>query len=197
MYAGGHLLTSTLAATKLWSRSELSFRTTTALLLAANTIDFDHLLRYQLDDGTANSLTLHWLHVNSGVVFSLLLGLAYFYRKYRAHALVFTAGLALHFAMDAFAFVLDYSILKLGLVDLSILVILTAVAWKTTLPVSRTRLIAFYSAWWIVVNGIQAGLHFLGGFKPVENGWIYAISPALLGLAALSAWVILKEKEQV
>lgn len=194
MYAGGHLLTSTLVATRLWPRSELSFRSTTALLLAANTIDFDHLLRYHLDDGTANSLVLHWLHVNSGVVFALLLGIAFFYRKYRPHALVFAAGLALHFAMDALAFMLDYSILSLGAIDLLLLVVLTVVTWRTPLPVSRTRFILFYSLWWALVNAIQAGLHFIGGFKPDENGWIYAISPAFLGLAALSAMVILTNK---
>ncbi|PKP16972.1 MAG: hypothetical protein CVU06_13700, partial [Bacteroidetes bacterium HGW-Bacteroidetes-22] len=114
MYAGGHLLTSALAGTKIWRKADLTFPTTIALMLAANVIDFDHLLRYKFDDGTANSLSLHWLHVNSGVIFLGLFALALLVPRWRSRALVFCTGLALHFSMDALAYVFNYNIIILG-----------------------------------------------------------------------------------
>lgn len=194
MYAGGHLLTSALAGTKIWGKTNLTFPTTIALMLAANVIDFDHLLRYQFDDGTANSLSLHWLHVNSGVVFLGLFVLAFFVPRWRWQALVLGAGLALHFAMDALAYLFSYNILYLGAIDLVMLIVLLVVSFRTELPVNRWRLTLFYIVSWIFVNGIQGGLHFIGGFKPEMNGWIYALSPLMLGIASFMFYLFFRKR---
>lgn len=183
MYAGGHLLTSALAGTALWTKSGLSFPKTVGLILATNIIDFDHLLRYHLDDGTANSLTLHWLHVNAAVIFLLIFGLAFWIPRYRAWFMVAGTGLALHFSMDALAYTFNYSMVFLGATDLIMLLVLTAVTLRKNLPANKHHLLLFYFTNWLVMTGIQAGLHFLGNFKPHENAWIYAISPSMLLLS--------------
>lgn len=197
MYAGGHLLTSSLAGTKLWPKTELSFPTTIALMLASNMIDFDHMLRYRLDDGTANSLALHWLHVNAGVIFLALFATVFLWPRFRPHALVLGTGLALHFSMDALAFILDYSILRLGIIDLALLAVLIFYTLKKQLPVAKWKLIIFYSTSWLVVNAIQAGLHFIGNFKPQDHAWIYAISPTLLGFSAILFYLLFRKRKPV
>lgn len=184
MYAGGHLLTSALTGTALWPRTGLSFPKTIGLLLAANIIDFDHLLRYQLDDGTANSLTLHWLHVNAAVIFLLIFGFAIWLPRYRQWLMVAGTGLALHFSMDALAYSFNYNMLWLGITDLILLVVLSVVTLRKNLPAHQRKLLLFYYGSWLVMTGIQAGLHFWGQFKPDQNGWIYAVAPAMLLLSA-------------
>jgi len=185
MYAGGHLLTSALVGTTLWPKTGLSFPKTVGILLATNIIDFDHLLRYQLDDGTANSLTLHWLHVNAAVIFLLIFGAIIWLPRQRDWLMVAGTGLALHFSMDALAYSFNYSIIVLGITDLILLLTLSVITVQKPMPANKRNLLLFYFITWGVMTGIQAGLHFLGNFKPDENAWIYAISPAMLLLSAL------------
>jgi len=189
MYAGGHLLTSALAGTKIWRKADLTFPTTIALMLAANVIDFDHLLRYKFDDGTANSLSLHWLHVNSGVIFLGLFALALLVPRWRSRALVLGTGLALHFSMDALAYVFNYNILILGGIDGVMLIVLLVVSFRSKLPVNRWQLALFYVVSWVFVNAVQAG-----NYKPEENGWIYSLSPAMLGVAALLFYLLFRKQ---
>jgi len=196
MYCGGHILASTALAMASSKRLQIDFVKLTSLMIATNLIDFDHLRYFYLDDGTANSLVLHSLHIYSGVLFFLIFlgGLAF--RKFQNWSFALSGGFALHLAGDAVAYWFDYSIIILGFFDVALLILIAIMAKKSLPGIPFWNFMAFFIAAEIISTGTQVYLSFVLKLVPEENIIVYVVSPVLFLITAVAFWMIFKKYSQ-
>jgi hypothetical protein len=196
MYAAGHILTSTALAMASSKRLKLDFVKVTTVIILTNLIDLDHLKYYYLDDGTANSLTLHPLHIFSGVVFFLIFLMGLLFAKFQKWAYVIMGGLALHLASDSIAFWLNYNISVLGLIDAVFLIFFTFIARKNIPNIPYFRFMGFLVISEIVASGIQAYLGLVLKLNPQQHVIVYVVTPSIIALTAITFWLIFKKYSQ-
>lgn len=184
MYAGGHILSSALLGTVVARKEGLSINKSIFWIMLGSVIDFDHMLRYRLDDGAANSLGLHWLHMNIGVLLFTFFLAALFYKSWRIPLVLLSAGVVLHLACDSLAFMLDYSFLWLGIIDGLMLMVLIGFFYRRDSGVKSLKISLFFFMAEIIASAIQFLVVIIGGFKPNEFWWVYGISPLMCAITA-------------
>ena len=185
MYAGGHIISSALLGTLVARKENLSINRSVFWIMLGSVIDFDHMLRYKLDDGAANSLGLHWIHMNIGVLLFSFFLIALYRKQWRIPLVLLSAGIVLHLACDSLAYMLSYSFLWLGIIDglMLLLLFFTVYSWK--LIVSPFKVSAFFVLAEIFASGIQFLIVIVGEYKPNEYWWVYGISPLMCAIAAI------------
>ncbi len=193
MYAGGHILSSALLGTVVARKEGLTINKSVFWIMLGSVIDFDHMLRYRLDDGAANSLGLHWLHMNIGVLLFSFFLLALFYKPWRIPLTLITAGVVLHLACDSLAYMLEYSFLWLGILDGLMLMVLISLYFRRDSGVKPIKISLFFFMAEIIASAIQFVVVIVGGFKPNEYWWVYGISPLM---CAITAFLFLNFKVQ-
>ena len=184
MYAAGHVLSSALLATAGSRRLNLRFVPLAAALIALNAMDFDHLVLYRLDDGTANSLSLHSLHVYGGVGMFLILAAGLMIPRRLPAAFMLAMGLGLHLSADALSYAVGYSIPVLMALDAAMLGLLW---WFLRPGAGRGSLRwvrPFFTAATVVCSSAQGLIHYVLNLRPPESPAAYIVSPALMLCAA-------------
>ncbi len=117
MYMSGHILTSTLASEFAGRKAKIGFGAFLAIVIAAGSVDADHLWGYQSDDGTANSFLLYRVHHFWWILVGLAAAGALFFRRARPYLVPLALGLGVHFAMDLLADLAGYDLAMLVAAD--------------------------------------------------------------------------------
>lgn len=195
MYCTGHLLSSTLLATQGSSRLKVRFVPAASLLIASNAIDLDHAFTYRLDDGTANSLLLHGLHVYGGTLIFFILAGGLLLPRLLPYFFLIGTGIALHYAEDAFAYMIDYSIPPLMVIDFVLLSILLSIKnpLQGSYPLKGYRL--FFVIASIVCTGTQAFIHFILMLRAPATPVPYIVDPILDTIVATAFFLMFNRQE--
>ncbi len=118
MYMGDHIVISIGVAAIASRVLKLPFLHVAVLFMLANLIDLDHLINYHLDDGTANSMLLHPLHMYSTYIISTFLLIGLIRPKARSLCWLFSAAISLHIFLDAVSAMMHYEIPSLLMTSL-------------------------------------------------------------------------------
>jgi len=195
MYAAGHVLSSTLLAAAGSRRLNLRFVPLAAALIALNAIDFDHLVLYRLDDGTANSLSLHSLHVYGGVGMFLILAAGLLFPRRLPAAFMLAMGLGLHLAADALAYAVGYNISVLTALDA---VMLGLLWWFLRPGLGRGFPMGarpFLTIAAVMCSGTQGFVHFVLNLRPPQSPAAYIVSPVLILCAAGAFFMLFRHRD--
>ncbi len=198
MYIAGHLLASAVAATVIHKKLKTDLVPLCTGMMAVNFVDVDHVLNYAVDNGIANSLTLHPLHIYSGILFFIIGLFGLWKTKYMNYCYGLLFALAMHYAGDALAHLFNYNMVFLGLLDISLLITLYFLLIRNSNnPQSSTlnpiRWILFFIGVFITGNGIQMFQHFVLHMKPDESPWMYATA-AICNIVIPTVFYILFRK---
>lgn len=79
-------------------------------LMLSNCIDFDHAYHIGIDNGFANSLTTHPLHIYGGLLAGISLFLACVIERYQTFFIGLFYGLIIHLSADAIAYFVHYQV---------------------------------------------------------------------------------------
>jgi hypothetical protein len=194
MYAAGHVLSSTLLAAAGSRRLNLPFVPLAGALIALNAVDFDHLIFFHLDNGTANSLSLHPLHIYGGAVMFLMLAAGLLSPRRIPAVFMLAAGLGLHLAADGLAHSVGYSIPVLLALDAAML----GLVWRILRPgaegrfPSGTRL--FFTLAAVICSGAQAFVQYALNLRPPESPAAYIVSPLLMLCTAGAYYLMFRRR---
>lgn len=190
MYISEHIVSATILAAAASNRLKVKFVPLAAILIATNIIDFDHLLYYYKDDGSANSLILHPLHIYAGVAifFFSLLGLI---DKKRLNLyFCINAGIALHLAEDALAYVFKYNIPILIGIGIILLVLLFWILKKLMPSQFIKALWVFFGSVWLLGHAERAFTYFYLQVDPLTSRVFWLIPPLYTLGVAIIFWMI-------
>ena len=195
MYSAGHTLTALTLASYIHKRFGFRFIPAAVLLILANLIDLDHIFNFRLDDGTANSLTLHPVHIYSGVLVFFLLLVGSLVKKWMPYLFIFAAGILLHLSADTLAFALSYNLLLLGTLDFIILGFLIYLVRHFKMDIGLIKF-SFVAAFIMIGSSlIQYMSSHILHWDPQQDVQIYLVSPALHTLIAIALPFIFHEKK--
>lgn len=190
MYASEHIVSATILATAASRRLKIKFVLLAAILIATNLIDFDHLLNYYKDDGSANSLILHPLHIYAGVTIFILSILGLIDKKRLNWYFCINAGIALHLAEDAFAYAFNYNIPTLVGIGIILLIVLFWIIKKLMPPEFVKSLWAFFGAVWLLGHAERAFTFFYLQVDPLTSRVFWIIPPLYTLGVAIVFWLI-------
>lgn len=174
MYIAGHLIAATLVAAVTAQKQKIDFIHAAFWMMLVNFIDVDHLIRFRLDDGTANSLILHPLHIFSGGIIFLIAFMGILFPKMKNISVLLVLGLSLHLACDAIADFLHYHIPILVCIDLLMLIGLGLFLYKNYRQMPYKKIMAFFIIVEISADLIQYYEVFILQLKPNESMIPYA-----------------------
>ena len=194
MYAAGHILASLGLATLAARRRPALLAPLAAIAMAVNAIDLDHIIFHRLDDGTANSLTLHPAHVYFPLIAAGLFLAGMLDQRRLPYWMMALGGLCLHMALDALATMLNYRLAVLAAVDAALLLAVCLLFWRLPLEASRRRLISFAVTACLVCNGVQGFMHFGLGLRLDRDAVVVFVAPALSLAAGAAFWRMFRRK---
>lgn len=193
MYTADHIATGVAVAAIISRRFSMPFAPIALIFMLVNVIDFDHMMTFHLDDGYANSLVIHPLHVYSGLVMSFLGALAIFDKKRVFYYVCLMGAVAMHLGADAVSHFLGY--------DERLIISMSAITFVGIFFVLRycieegsyLKLFAFLVAQWVIICGatLTGALHLS---PPQEYMSLWAISPALTIITAGVFWKLFAGK---
>ncbi len=194
MYSGDHIILSASYGVYASRALGLPLIPTTAIAIATNLIDLDHQVFYYLDDGKANSLTIHPIHVYAGCFifflhwFWLLSKRVSQFHTLANYGLIILGSFSLHLTADAVAWWLSYSIpVLLGFSGINTLFFIW-VCQRFLVPcyekIACYKFIAFLIGW-LVLCHLQLALFEYGlDIRAPESRWAFFFNPLMTGLAA-------------
>ncbi len=198
MYMGDHIVISIGLAAIVAKITKQPFVTVALLFLFANLVDFDHLLNYHLDDGTANSMQIHPLHRYAPYIASgfLLVGLCW--KKWRTELWIASLAFSTHILLDSLSAVMDYRIpllLSTSVVttSLSCYVVHRLFQDKST----RDRLLAFMLSSLILCDLELIVTVYVLKMIPQTNLFFWVIPPTLLLFLSGLFWMCFRERDAV
>jgi hypothetical protein len=193
----GHILTATLYSKVVAHKLKLNFVKMMTLVILTNMIDLDHLIYYTLDDGTANSLTLHPGHIYSGAIIFLLLISSLFFKQKAEIIFMLAGGLAMHMAADSLAYLFRYSLTSLVVMDviMGLAVILIRDKFDTTVP--KNKLILFLTVMTVISASTQYFLHYVLKLDPTKDIIMYIIPNTIFLLSGLSFYQLFKKYQKL
>lgn len=190
MYLGDHLVLSTGLAVIASRRWSMPFVPLATALILLNMIDFDHLLNYTHDDGTANSLTLYPLHIYAGCFILLLFATALIYPKQLKLCFCLVGGIAVHLSADALAHLFKYDILPLTIIGLTQLIAFYFTCKQCISRGSLIGLISFVIIAWLCCQAELVLTYFILKMNPLTSFWFWVYPPALIGILGVLFYVI-------
>ncbi len=195
MYAADHFLLSTTYAVVCSKRYRLPFVPLAFLLILINGIDIDHLIYGYLDDGTANSLTLHPLHIYAGAII-FLAALYSLYKPLKSQmCLALIGGFSLHLFADSMAYAVKYNVHVLMLLDLIWLPLFLFLANKFLISGPKKTFQAFIVIYFLFCGIEQGILSFILKLKAQVHPWIlYGNGAVLPMVGALMLYLFFKNK---
>lgn len=189
MYTGDHIVLSTSLAIVAAQRLNLKLVPLITVLALLNFIDIDHVFTRQLDNGFANSLTIHYLHVYSGCIIFAMALFALFDQKHIKFYLALIAGWSLHLTADAVAYFVHYSIPVLFCLAIFFLIVLALII-KTFVVGRRWLLFGYIFLSWLICTSAQAYLYF--GLKLIpQQSIIVWVMPNILLVILMSGFYLL------
>lgn len=192
MFCAGHLITSTALAAVSSKRLSLKFVPLTVMLMLTNFIDIDHLLYYYKDDGAANSLALHPLHLYAGVLIFIIfvIGLVKINKSNLILAII--GGVSLHLSLDAFAHSIGYNIPILISLDVINITILCLLVKKLQGDIPIKRFILYMTFVMIGTSFVQWYIKDILLLIPQENIVVYIATPVMTVLSAMGFGLVFK-----
>lgn len=143
MYIGDHIVLSATVGIMYAKRFNMPLIEVITLFIFVNIIDYDHLIYYKLDDGTANSLALHPLHLYFGSIAFALAVLSMIYPKYLYWIYAVLVGISTHLFSDAIAHLLQYELPRMFIITGIQLIIFFIVSFLLLAKKSRTLFIGY------------------------------------------------------
>lgn len=195
MYTGDHIVLSTGLGLLLAKRLRLAPVPLIAILIGINLIDLDHLVFYRLDDGTANSLTLHPLHIYAGVIVFLLILLPLISRVRIAVAYALAGGVSLHLAADALAYAFDYDVATLVALGVLGLLGFAALARAVVVPRLAAPVTLFAAAAWLLCYASQGIIHYGLHLDPRLSRVPWIVPQLWTLILAVAFWAIFARLE--
>jgi hypothetical protein len=194
MYMGDHIVLSACLALVSAKRLNIPVVPLTSLLLLTNFIDIDHLIYYYLDDGTANSLILHPLHIYAGVLIFLLGIGGLIFKNHVSYFFCLMFGIALHLTTDTLAYWVAYNIpilLALGIGGILFFIYLANTCLRRG---PKGLMITFMIGFWLLSH-LELVITYYGlGMRPLTDFWFWVFPPIIPILAAGLFYFIFKNK---
>jgi hypothetical protein len=167
-----------------------------AALVGINAIDFDHVVYGHLDDGTANSLTLHPLHIHAGVLIFLLAVYAAVNPGKARLCLALMGGISLHLAADSLAFAVNYQIPILIAIDCFVLPFFILSAERLLRTGPKRAFQVFVVSCYLLCTIEQAFLRFVLNLDTTQHPIIsYGNGGLLPALSALFLYAFFSAKK--
>ncbi len=197
MYVSGHLLASSALAIPLAKKLNINYVFCASLMMLTNIIDTDHLLQYQLDNGFADSLTLHYAHHYAALPLFLLLFCGILFQKFRAISLITAVGISFHLVCDIFANIVHYNFFILGSMDFIMLLILFLFLKEVVISKQkRNKMLLFFIFVLFYCNFSQYYISIIKGIKPNENILPYGYATICNILLPILFYLLFKKKNQ-
>ncbi len=190
MYIGDHIVFNSMVAILVSRRWSLPLVPLVSLFIFINCMDYDHLLNFRLDDGTADSLILHPLHRMGGFIIFIVAAFSLIFPQYKTWLFSVIIAFSAHLFCDQLANFVHYQLS--GLIAFAILQ--TALfLYVAILYVSTGPLVGFISyilvSWAVATFQIMFtnfGLH----MNPLTDVWVWIIPSSLAVLCAILFWMI-------
>jgi hypothetical protein len=204
MYAGDHIILSAMYGVYAARKIRLPPLAVVVTAIAVNMMDFDHQIFYYLDDGTANSLTLHPLHIYAGCfIFALnMLWLhaqgktTHTWRKVGDYSLIALGGIALHLTADALAWSFRYDMplmLCISIINVALFIYMCR-GLRPFLGSKLSWQFCGFFIGWLFISDFQLVLfEYVLNIHAPESRWVFFPGPVFMGLAALSAWGVFRK----
>jgi len=192
MYTGDHIAISATLAAIASRRFSLNYVTLATCMILANLVDLDHLFYFHLDDGTANSLLLHPLHIYSGILVFACGVFALIKKEKAMFSFLIGFAIATHMCADSLAHFLHYNYTSLFIYDMLELVLMFFVFKKCVCYGSHLKLFSFMVAQDILITFAQ--WLSLIQWEPQKEIFVYILPNILLVIATSLFWLIFKSK---
>lgn len=190
MYMSDHLVLCGGLAVVTARRLRLPLVPLVTLMCVVNLIDYDHLLDLGKDDGTANSLALHPLHIYSGVS---LLAAAFFgliFPERLKWGFACMVAISSHLASDALAFACGYRVACVVGLGLAQFAVFAAIVRRCVVAGPRLGFVAFMAGVWLIDHLELAVTYYGLHADPITDAWFWAIPPSLAALICLLFWTL-------
>ncbi|MDI1355370.1 MAG: hypothetical protein PSX36_10650 [bacterium] len=197
MYPVGHILTASIYSKVAAKKLALNFVPVFSISILSNLIDVDHFIYYFKDDGTANSLVLHPGHLYIGVPIFALIVLGFFKPESLNLIYMLIGAFAMHMAADALAFLCQYNLIALIIIDVVLFLILVLIRNKFDASVPFSNLFLFLLCVTLVSASVQYWMHFILKYDPQKELIVYVVPNLIFLLSGLSFYFVFNKKESL